>query len=154
MGKSGSSSDANRPAVTLSAVQKGQKVEWPARIVRSEGVVDEKSRVTYAVARVADPYRLHTDGTPMPMGTFVSAVIQGAVANDIVRVPRSIVIGTDELVFLDEDDKLLIRNVEIARSDSDYVYISSGASPGERVVVTVLESAIKGLKVRTPEASD
>jgi hypothetical protein len=57
--------------------------------------------------------------------------------------------GTNELIFLDADDKLAIRTVEIARSDSDFAYLSSGAEPGERVVITVLETAISGLKVRT-----
>lgn len=140
---------ARGPEVVLSALKKGRKVEWPARIVRTEGVVDEKSRVTYAVARVEDPYRLQSEGEPMPVGTFVSAKIKGAVVEDIIRVPRSVVRGTNELIFLDADDKLEIRNVEIARSDSDYAYLSSGAEPGARVVVTVLESAITGLQVRT-----
>jgi hypothetical protein len=111
--------------------------------------VDEKSRVTYAVARVEDPYRLHSEGEPMPVGTFVSARIRGIVVENIVRVPRGVVRGTNELIFLDDADKLRIRNVEIARSDSDYAYLSSGAEPGERVVTTVLESAITGLQVRT-----
>ncbi|MCJ7590576.1 MAG: HlyD family efflux transporter periplasmic adaptor subunit, partial [Woeseiaceae bacterium] len=148
------SADATGPAVVLSATQKGQQVEWPATIVRTEGVVDEKSRVTYAVARVADPYQLHGSGIPMPIGTFVAATIQGTVAANIIRVPRGIVRGTNELVFLDTEDKVAIRNVNIVRSDSDYAYISAGATPGERVVITVLESAIDGLKVRIKEASN
>ncbi|TFG41788.1 MAG: efflux RND transporter periplasmic adaptor subunit [Chromatiales bacterium] len=148
------SGDAAGPAVVLSATQKGQQVEWPATIVRTEGVVDEKSRVTYAVARVADPYQLHGSGIPMPVGTFVAATIQGTVAANIIRVPRGIVRGTDELVFLDTEDKVAIRNVNIVRSDSDYAYISAGATPGDRVVTTVLESAINGLKVRIKEASN
>jgi len=148
------SGDAEGPAVTLSAIQKGKSVEWPANIVRTEGVVDEKSRMTYAVARAEDPYRLHSEGNPMPVGTFVSATIQGVVVENIIRVPRAIVRGTNELVFLDAEDKLVISNVEIARSDSDYAYISSGAEPGERVVTTVLESAISGLQVRIAETGN
>ena len=46
---------AEGPVVTLSATRMGKPAEWEARIVRSEGVVDEKSRVTYAVARIDDP---------------------------------------------------------------------------------------------------
>jgi len=145
----GSSGSALGPEVVLSALQKGRRVEWPARIVRTEGVVDEKSRVTYVVAQVDDPYRLHSEGEPMPVGTFVSAMIKGAVIEGIVRVPLGVVRGTNELIFLDADDKLEIRNVEVARFDSDYAYLSSGADPGERVVATVLESAISGLQVRT-----
>jgi len=148
------SGGADGPAVTFSATQKGKSVEWAARIVRTEGVVDEKSRVTYAVARIKDPYQLHGDGNDMPMGTFVAATIQGAVAENIIRVPRSVVRGSNELVFVDSENKLDIRNVEIVRSDADYAYLSSGAEPGERVVVTVLETAINGLKVRITEVGN
>jgi RND family efflux transporter MFP subunit len=148
------SGDADGPAVMLSATQKGKPVEWAAKIVRTEGVVDEKSRVTYAVASVVDPYQLHGDGNSMPMGTFVAATIEGAVAENIIRVPRSVVRGSDELVFVDSENKLDIRNVEIVRSDADYAFISGGAKAGERVVVTVLETAINGLQVRTTEVSN
>ncbi len=148
------SGGANGPVVTLSATQKGKSVEWTARIVRTEGVVDEKSRVTYAVASVVDPYQLHGDGAPMPIGTFVAATIHGAVAENIIRVPRRLVRGSNELVFIDAEDKLNIRNVDIIRSDADYAYISGGAEAGERVVVTVLETAVNGLQVRTTEASN
>jgi len=146
------SGGANGPTVTLSATQKGKPVEWTARIVRTEGVVDERSRVTYAVASVVDPYQLHGDGNPMPIGTFVAATIHGAVAEHIIRVPRRVVRGSNELVFVDVEDKLNIRNVDIVRSDADYAYISGGAEAGERVVVTVLETAVNGLQVRTTEA--
>lgn len=139
---------ADGPPVVLSATQKGKRVEWPANIVRTEGVVDENSRVTYSVARIEDPYRLHTEGTSLPMGTFVSATIEGSTAKDVIRIPRSVIRGTDQLIFVDENDELRIRSVEIARADADYAYISGGAIPGERVVTTVLESAINGLQVR------
>lgn len=137
------------PAVELSAIQKGRPASWDATIVRTEGVVDEKSRVTYAVARVEDPYRLHSDGNELPMGTFVSARIEGTVAEAIVRVPRAVVRGSDQLIFVDEENKIRIRSVDIARSDADHVYIRAGATAGERIVLTRLESPINGMGVRT-----
>ena len=66
------------PKVTLTAVQHGKPTTWVAQIVRSEGVVDERSRVTYAVAQIQDPYQLRGNGKPLPMGTFVAAEIAGA----------------------------------------------------------------------------
>jgi len=140
------------PAVELSAIQKGRLATWPATIVRSEGVVDEKSRVTYVVARVEDPYALHHDAAELPFGTFVQAKIAGRTAEDVIRVPRGIVRGSNQLVFVDADDTIRVRFVEIARSDSDYIYIESGAEPGERVVLTTLESPINGMRVRTQES--
>jgi len=145
------SGSADGPLVTLSAVQKGKPVEWSAKIVRTEGVVDEKSRVTYAVARIADPYRLHGDGNPLPVGTFVSAAIRGAAAESVIQVPRGLVRGSDELVFVDDDGKLRIRSVSIIRSDAEYIYIRGGAEAGERIVVTALEAPVNGMSVRTTE---
>ena len=145
------SGSAEGPGVTLSATQKGNLVEWRAQIVRSEGVVDEKSRVTYAVARIDDPYRRHSDGPALPVGTFVSATIDGAVAENVIRVPRPLLRGSHELIFVDDENKLRIRNIEILRSDAEYIYIKSGAAAGERIVTTAIEAPVNGMKVRTTE---
>jgi RND family efflux transporter MFP subunit len=142
------------PAVVLSAVQQGRPAEWAATIVRTEGVVDEKSRVTYAVARVEDPYRLQSEGSALPVGTFVQAAIEGTVADSIFRVPRAYVRGSDQLIFLDDENRIQVRSVDIARADADFVYVRGGAAEGERVVVTALESPINGTPVRTPEREE
>ena len=142
---------AEGPSVTLSAIQKGRQLEWEARIVRTEGVVDEKSRVTYAVARVEDPYGLYNDRAQLPMGTFVAATIDGITAEDIIRIPRAVIRGSDQVVFVDEEDRIHVRTVDIARADADFVYVRGGASPGERIVLTTLESPINGMAVRTTQ---
>jgi len=49
-----STGGSDGPAVTLTSIQKGQPVEWQAEIVRSEGVVDEKSRVSLRVESAQD----------------------------------------------------------------------------------------------------
>ena len=150
----GESGSADGPSVRLSAVQKGKLVEWDARIVRSEGVVDEKSRVTYAVARVEDPYRRHGDGPALPIGTFVSASIEGSAAENVIRVPRAVLRGSDQLLFVDEDNKLRIRKVDIVRADSQHIYIGGGADAGERVIVTAIETPVNGMAVRTGDDAD
>lgn len=142
------SGGADGPDVVLSAVRKGQPTEWRAKIVRTEGVVDEKSRVTYAVARVDDPYRLHSSGPALPVGTFVSAEIQGAVAENIVRVPRSVVRGSDTIVLVDDQDTLRIRQVDVIRSDANFVYVRGTVLAGTRVLLTALETPVNGAPVR------
>lgn len=142
-------SEASGPQVVLSAVQRGRQSQWPARIVRSEGVVDESSRVTYAVARVADPYRLKSEGNPLPVGTFVSASIEGNATDNLMRVPRYALRGSDQLLFVDEENILRIRNVQVVRADAEYAYLGQGVRSGERVIITTLESPINGMVVRT-----
>lgn len=144
------------PDVSLSAEQRGRPVEWQARIVRSEGVVDENSRVTYAVAKVEDPYALHSDHVPLPMGTFVTASIEGVAIEGLLRVPRHALHGSNQLLFVDDENTLRIRNVSIVRADAEYAYIGGGAEAGERVILTAMESPINGMPVRTTaeQASD
>lgn len=136
------------PAVALSAVRKGQPTEWSARIVRTEGVVDEKSRVTYAVARIDDPYRLHSAGPALPMGTFVSAIIDGTAVSGIFRAPNSAVRGADQVLVVDDENTLHLRSVNIVRADSQFSYFR-GVTAGERIVSSALEAPIDGMHVRT-----
>ena len=146
----------NGPPVTLAAVQKGKLKRWDARIVRTEGVVDEKSRVTYAVARVTDPYKLHgpDDGEPpLPMGTFVSADIEGTTVQDVVRVPRTALRSNSQLMLVDEENRLEIRDVDVLRADAEYAYLGGGAVAGERICLTTIASPVNGMLVRTSSRS-
>ena len=59
--------------------------------------------------------------------------------------------GRWELVFVDDEDKIRIRSVDIVRSDARFIYVAEGAQPGERVVLTALASPINGMGVRTQE---
>ncbi len=142
------------PSVKLSAIQKGQLVGWEARIVRSEGVVDENSRVTYAVAQINDPYQLHANGVALPIGTFVAAEIEGTTVAEIIRIPRSALRGSDQVLFIDDDNKLQIRSVDIVRADAQHAYIGGGASVGERISLTAIEAPSTGMLVRTTDRPD
>jgi RND family efflux transporter MFP subunit len=139
------------PEVVLTATQQGQRRSWTAHIVRSEGVVDERSRVTYAVARVVDPYQLHGDGVPLPIGTFVAAEIEGKAAMDVIRIPRSALRGADQVLIVDPENRIEIRTVVVIRSDEQYAYLGGGVSPGERISITAIEAPTNGMSVRTAE---
>ncbi len=139
------------PAVTLSAVREGELTRWQARIVRSEGVIDEKSRVTYAVAQVDDPYRLHGDGTPLPVGTFVAASIDGTAPMDVIRIPRGALRGRDQVLIVDAESRIEIRTVNVIRTDEQFAYLGGGVQAGERITTTAIEAPTNGMSVRTVE---
>lgn len=145
------------PTVTLSATRMGKPAEWQAHIVRSEGVVDAKSRVTYAIARVDDPYRLHHEGTPLPIGTFVTADIAGRAMDDVIRVPRSALRAASQVLVVDDDNRIRIRDVNVIRADAHYAYVGDGVEAGERIAVSAIETPLNGMYVRTtdrPEADE
>ena len=121
--------------------------------MRTEGVVDENNRVTYAVARIEDPYRLSPDsaGTPLPMGSFVVASIEGKTLTGIVRVPRSALRNNSQLMFVDDENRLRMGNVNVIRADAEFAYLRNDNLLAERISITVLESPISGMRVRTAD---
>ena len=140
---------AYRVPVTLTAENGGFGDRWEAEIVRTEGVVDERSRVIYAVAEVADPYGvLGISRQPeLKMGTFVRAEIQGLRADNVVVLPRSVLLPDNTIPVANEDRKLEIRPVTVARAEPRRVYISDGVEEGELVITTSLDAPIPGTQL-------
>ena len=65
--------------VTLSAdIGRDEPAEWRGNIVRSEGIVNDTSRVVHVVAQVEKPYESGASHEhPLLFGTFVNAQIEG-----------------------------------------------------------------------------
>jgi hypothetical protein len=54
-------------------------------------------------------------------------------------------------MFVDADNRLRIKNVDIVRADAEYAYLRGGAMIADRISITTLESPINGMKVRTSD---
>ena len=89
----------------------------------------------------------------MPIGTFVRARITGLTVEDVIRVPRAALRGNNQLMFVDEQSRLQVREVDILRADGEYAYVQGGADAGERISLTAIESPINGMKVRIADES-
>jgi RND family efflux transporter MFP subunit len=140
---------AHRVPVTLTTEGAQSSGEWQAEIVRTEGVVDEISRVIYAVAEVVDPYGVlgQSNQLELKMGTFVRAQIQGLRADDVIVLPRS-VLQADDTVLIANDERILeIRQVTVLRAEPRNVYISDGIEAGELVVTTSMDAPIPGTRL-------
>ena len=144
------------PEVTLSARQAGELRTWQARIVRTEGVVDESSRVIYAVAQVVDPYGVlgKSQQQELKVGTFVSAEIQGRSAGRVVVLPRRALRADNTILVANDDRELEVRSVTVVKSEPHEVYISSGVSDREWVVTTTLEAPIPGTRLAIESEQD
>jgi RND family efflux transporter MFP subunit len=139
--------------VTLSARFGGAEHEWQARVVRTEGELDPKTRMITVVARIDRPYEIVGDRPPLAVGLFVDARIHGKVAENIVVIPRAALRQNDRVAVVDADNRLLFRDVKVLRMINDNVYISEGLNLGDRLCVSVLDNALEGMSVRTQEAA-
>lgn len=127
----------------------GEIQHWTAHLHRTEGVFDERSRVLYAVARIDDPYGIYHPGrTPLRIGTFVNANIEGRELVDIVPLPRYVMRAGNNLWVVDESGRLRNRQVTLLRVGGDFVYVSGGLDDGDLVSLTTLDNSFDSTEVR------
>ncbi len=134
------------PPVILSAFIAGRSHEWTARIARTNGAIDPATRQIAAIAVVDDPYGdgSSADGTPLAMGLFVDAVIEGSQFNDAIVLPRAALHGRDGVYIITDNNLLERRRVQVVSSDKETFTVASGITPGERIVISPLRGADDG----------
>lgn len=135
--------------VTLMGNFAGSKQQWQGKIVRSEGVVDSKSRMTYLVAEIEDPYGLKTDKNELRFGTYVTANIQGSNAGNVAVIPRHLIVN-GLVAIMDSDNTLRYKPVKIIRQEGANVVISEGLDPGMEVITSALDYPLEGMKLALP----
>ncbi|ABZ76708.1 efflux transporter, RND family, MFP subunit [Shewanella halifaxensis HAW-EB4] len=136
--------------VMLTGELAGQTKQWPARIVRSEGVIDSRSRMTYLVAEVTDPYGLNANNNELRYGTYVTASIDGSHAGQVAEIPRHLVIN-NQVATLDEGGKLRYKDITILRQIGSKVIVSAGLEAGMNVITSALDYPIEGMQLALPE---
>lgn len=147
---------ADGPTVFLYADFAGSRHTWEGQIVRTEGEIDPVSRMVNVVAQVDDPYGRNTDGrqTPLAVGLFVEAEIIGRTVENAFVIPRSAVRNKSRVLIVDDEDKILYREIDILRMDRDEAIVTGGLQAGERICITSLEIATDGMQIRTLSEPD
>ncbi len=138
------------PSVFLHADYAGKRHTWTGRIVRVEGEIDPLTRMVRVVAQVDEPYGrgASSDKTPLAVGLFVEAEIEGKVIDRAILVPRSAVRPDSTVLVVDSEDRIRFRKVDIFRMGEHDVVVSGGLRPGERVCVSSPEAPTDGMLVR------
>ena len=134
--------------VNLIGTFAGRETIWAAKIVRNEGVIDSKSRMSYLVAEINDPYALLDDNneTPVRFGSYVKAKILGLELAQATSIPRYLV-ENSRVALLDSESKLHYSEVTIVRQNGKNVIISKGLSDGDQLIVSALDYPIDGMKL-------
>ncbi|MGM0630285.1 MAG: efflux RND transporter periplasmic adaptor subunit [Pseudomonadota bacterium] len=141
-----------KPRVQLESMVSGQSATWQGRLVRTEGVLDENSRVIYGVVEVPDPYNLsdETHEVPLRYGRFVQAKVEGESAQGLMEVPTYALNPDSSVWIVPESRELEKRDVEVVRTQGNTSLIRAGLESGDKVVLTQLKNALPGMKVRLP----
>lgn len=127
----------------------GQPCKRIGHITRSNALVDKTSRMIHVIVEVEDPFA-NGDQAPLLPGTFVRAEIQGRLLKDTFVVPSHAVRNGRE-VWIANDSNLHIKPVTIARRTPRHTYIGKGLNHGDLLILTPLETATEGMRLRVSE---
>jgi len=83
----------------------------------------------------------------LAIGLFVTAEIQGLAANNIVVLPREALRNNNQVLVVDEDNKLRFRKISMLRLYQDDLLIKGGLNVGERVCISPIQTVIEGMIV-------
>ncbi|MBT8077765.1 MAG: efflux RND transporter periplasmic adaptor subunit [Gammaproteobacteria bacterium] len=121
--------------------------EWQAKLVRTEGTIDESARQLHVIAQILDPFGPQSEGrSPLKIGQYVTAEIEGRMLPGVLVIPNNTIYqGT--YVYTVEDGILRRRDIEIAWQNDFEAVVRSGLEPGVDLVTTPLGQVTSGIRV-------
>lgn len=146
-----SETGAAAPSSRTSAIQaivklktQGVEATWAGRFHRFSGV-EPTTRTVGAVVQIDDPRRRTTGrGPPLLPGLHVEVELRGAPRSGCLLVPQP-ALHAGRVYVVGEGDRLNVREVDVDFAQDEFVCLSGGVVPGERVVATELTPAVEGM---------
>jgi RND family efflux transporter MFP subunit len=140
--------DPEVPVTLVDALGGAQSRQWQARIVRTEGAIDESSRELFAIARIDDPFGLATGTPPLRIGQPVRASIRGHLLREVFVLPRHALRGINRIYLVDRSPTAIRRHeIEPVWSTADVVVVRDGLQAGQWLATTRLPYAPDGAPV-------
>lgn len=134
------------PRIALYADYAGERFEWSGHLARTEAQIDPESRMVTAVARINQNQQL--PGTPaLQLGLFVVAVVEGKRYDKVVRLPRAALRNQNQVLIIDDQERLRYRTIDILRLEQETVIVQGGLEAGERVNISPIQTVVDGMRV-------
>ncbi|WP_300672478.1 efflux RND transporter periplasmic adaptor subunit [Desulfoluna sp.] len=123
---------------------------FKGRVLRLLGDLNTATRMARLLLEVRDPMgQAKAAGVPpLLINSYVKAEIDGAPLTEVIGLPEKALKNGSE-VWLAKEGKLTIAPVEIIRKEAGNVYVKSGLSQGDQVILTQLTTPVDGLVIRT-----
>lgn len=121
---------------------------WHARIVRTEGTLDESSRELFAIARIDDPFGLVSSRPELRIGQPVRARIHGTTLKDVFVIPRDALRGVNRIYLIDQDEPAILKtDIVPIWSNNEVLVVRDGLQAGDWLAVSRLPYAPDGAPV-------
>jgi len=120
-------------------------------VIRILSDLETEGRMARLLVSVKDPLCLKKESSHqllLLLGDYVRVEIQGHEIDKVYRIPRT-ALRDDSKIWVAGDDGILhIREVHTIWRDRDTVLIRDGLRPGDRLIISDLQSPVQGMRIR------
>lgn len=122
---------------------------WEGRAVRRTGRISADSRMAGVLVAVKDPLGIHEgqDRPPLMLDDHVIVDIQGKLLEQVYKLPRKL-LRDGNTVWINTRGKLEIRDVSVVWKQDQAVFIDSGLTPDDAVIITDLPAPVSGMALQ------
>lgn len=123
---------------------------WEGHVIQVTGKLIESSRMALVIVAVKDPLGTqdHPSALPLMIDDYVYVDITGRTLSDVVALPRA-ALKDDDTIWVNAGNALDIRKVTIAWKEKNRVYIRTGITQGEQVVISDLATPVAGMALKS-----
>lgn len=127
--------------------------KWQASVSKLLGNIEKNTYMPKLLITVPDPYNLKkTHGRqtpPLAEGLFVKALIPGKRFDNVFSIPPKSLRDNDTVWVFSKEKTLLIKKISVLRIEKTRIIVSDGLKQGDRIVVSSINGAAEGMKLRT-----
>lgn len=122
---------------------------WPGKVVRSTGKISDRSRMAGVIVKVPDPFGFLQGQSisPLLLGDHVDVKIMGNIFNNVYVLSRNL-LREDQTVWVYDNGVLDIRKITIAWKENGQVFVSSGITPEDQLIVSDLAAPVRGMALQ------
>ena len=120
-------------------------------VIRILSDLEVEGRMARLLVSVKDPLCLKKENAqraPVLLGDYLRVEIQGHEIKDVYRIPRTALRDNSKIWVAAHDGTLHIREVHTVWRDIDTVLIRDGLRPGDRLIISDLQSPVEGMRIR------
>ncbi|MDH3210739.1 MAG: efflux RND transporter periplasmic adaptor subunit [Burkholderiaceae bacterium] len=136
-------------AVQLRDVSQPQAPPWSGRVIQALDAVETQGRRARILVEVGAPAADRRE--PLLLGAFVDARIAGRELEQVFRLDPAWLDGSRAWAV--RDDRLRAVDVQVLHRGDSAVLVRGSLRPGERIVSSLLPSAVEGMRVRAVSKS-
>jgi RND family efflux transporter MFP subunit len=149
---------ADEPGAACRITQRSgpaNRIVREGRVTRLLGDMETVGRMARLVVVVDDPLALNApDRQPLLVGAYVRVAIAGRPVENCCALPRRALREGNQVWICDENNRLVMRPVEIVWREEDKVYVGAGIDAGDRVILGPVPNPVPGMPLRVVPAGE